>query len=433
MPEDGTPATRKDIEDRIYSLIDLYYSYNDYSFVPGKTKIPLQRPPISSNEVKSSLQSLLSTWVTMGEKVKAFEGMFTKYIGTKYGTMVNSGSSANLLALSILMNPRMRWKMNPGDEVITPAVTWSTTVYPIFQNSLKPVLVDVDLETFDINVDAMEKAITEKTRAIMPVHLLGNPADMKRIMEIAEDKDLYVIEDSCEAHGAEVGGKKVGSMGDIGTFSFFVSHHITTIEGGMVMTNNEDINELAKSMRVFGWIRDLKNKDDIAAQNKGIDPRFLFHNYGYNFRPTEINGAFGVSQMPRLEDYIKIRQENANFWNKVLEPYSQFIMTHKERFGTRHTWFSYPMTVRKGAPFTRKDIMSFLETRMIETRPIQAGDMTQQPCMSLVDYRVSGYLENSKFIHDNSFFIGNHQGIGKDEREYVAQALVDFLGKVRPR
>jgi CDP-6-deoxy-D-xylo-4-hexulose-3-dehydrase len=195
----------------------------------------------------------------MGKKVQTFERMFAEFIGVKNAVMVNSGSSANLVALSVLTNRAIKNRIKRNDEVITPAVTWSTTLFPIINVGAVPVLVDVNLETYDIDTSEMEKAITHKTKAIMPVHLLGNPCDMKKIMEIAEDHNLFVIEDACEAHGAEFNGKKVGGFGDLATFSFFFSHHISTIEGGMVITNNEKYAELAKSLRAHGWIRELKN------------------------------------------------------------------------------------------------------------------------------------------------------------------------------
>ena len=422
---------KKEIENKIYELIDSYFSAERPAFVPGETKIALQNPPIGSSEVKEALESLLSTWVTMGKKVKSFESSFSEYLGTKNATMVNSGSSANLLALSMLTNPRYSKRLQQGDEVITPAVTWATTVMPIANVGLTPTLVDVDIETFNINTEAIENAITEKTKAIMPVHLLGNPAEMKRILEIAEEKNLHVIEDSCEAHGAEVDGKKVGSMGNLGTFSFFISHHITTMEGGMIVTNNEELDELSRAMRVFGWIRDMKDKENIAKQYSQIDSRFLFHNVGYNFRPTDLQGAFGMHQIKKIEGFIKIRKENAEYWNKILNEYSDYLILQNERPGTRHAWFSHPITVKKDAPFTRTEFMSFLESKKIETRPIQASDITQQPCIELMNHRVPGNLENAKTIHTNSFFLGNHQDIRKEEKEYVGNMFVEFLDGVK--
>lgn len=415
------------IIEQINHLVKEYFSEEPKKFVPGESKIPLQVSPYGWEESVEAIESILSTWVTMGKKVKTFEDMFAQYLGIKYASMVNSGSSANLLALSIFTNPLFKNRLHTGDEVITPATTWITTVYPIANVNLMPVLVDIDIDTLNINVDAIEKAITNKTKAIMPVHLLGNPCDIKRIMEIAEDHNLYVIEDTCEAHGAEVNGRKVGTFGDIGTFSFFFSHHITTIEGGMIVTNNEDIHEMAKSMRVFGWVRGMKNEEEIANKYSHIDKRFLFSNIGYNFRPTEIQGAFGMHQIKKLDNYIKIRQENAKFWNKNLDEYPDYFILHKERPGTKHVWFGFPITVKSGAPFTKNELTSFLESKKIETRPVEVPNIPEQPSMKLIDYKVSGNLNNSDYVLKNSFFIGNHQAIGKEEREFVANCIHEFV------
>jgi CDP-6-deoxy-D-xylo-4-hexulose-3-dehydrase len=422
---------KEKILEEIKKLVKDYFSAEKEQFIPGQSKIPLQVSPYGWEESNEAIESILTTWVTMGKKVKAFEELFANYLGIKYASMVNSGSSANLLALSILTNPLFKNKLNPGDEVITPATTWITTIYPIANVNLIPMLVDIDIETLNINTDAIEKAINEKTRAIMPVHLLGNPCDIKRIMEIAEEHDLYVIEDTCEAHGAEIGGRKAGTFGDMATFSFFFSHHITTIEGGMLVTNNEDINEMAKSMRVFGWVRDLKNADEIANKYSHLDRRFLFSNIGYNFRPTEIQGAFGMHQIKKLDDYIKIRQENAKFWNKTLSQYPDFFILHEERPGTKHVWFGFPITIRKEAPFTRNELTTFLESKKIETRPIEVPNAPEQPGMKLINYRVSGSLDNSDYVLKNSFFIGNHQAIGKEGREFVVNCINDFIQKRR--
>lgn len=413
-------------------MVKDYFSQEEKTpFVAGKTRIPLSVPSYGWEEAYEAIESVLSTYVTMGKKVKKFESLFAQYVGTRYAIMVNSGSSANLLALSILVNPLARNRIRTGDEIITPAVTWATTVFPIINCGAVPVLVDVNLDTFNIDPNEIEKAITSRTKAIMPVHLLGNPCDMGRIMEIARKHNLLVIEDACEAHGAEYNGQKVGSFGDLATFSFFFSHHISTIEGGMVVTNDEEYAELAKALRVFGWIRDMKDKDEIARRYEDIDPRFLFTNTGYNLRPTEIQGAFGIHQIGKLDKFIEIRRENARFWTDSLKKYSGYLICHEEREGTKHVWFGYPVTVKPGAPFTRKELVSFLEGKGVETRPIMSGNIDQQPAMKLFDYRKIGELENSRLIMRNSFFIGNHQGIGREEREAIAQYFQEFISGVK--
>ena len=414
---------------KISRLLQQHFENSREEFIPGKTKISIASPTYGFAEVNEALDSLLSTWVTMGKKVKKFENSFGRYIGSKYSVMVNSGSSANLLALSILTNPKFSKRIEAGSEVLTPAVTWATTLFPIVNVNLVPSIIDVDLEDFNLDVDKLRKSITKKTKAIMPVHLLGNPANMKEIIDIAKEYDLFVIEDSCEAHGAEFNNKKIGSFGDISTFSFFLSHHISTIEGGMLLTKNEEIFELAKSMRIFGSIRDQKNKKQIAKKNPELDPRFLFDSLGYNIRPTEIQGAFGIHQIKKLEKFIKIRTSNANFWNKKLAKFSNYLLLHSQRPNTRHAWFGYPITVRSPAPFSRDQLVNFLEKKNIETRPIMAGDITKQPAINLVKKKINRPLNNSKIIHSNSFFIGVHQGIGKIQRDYVVSVFEGFMSR----
>ena len=417
----------KEIKDKIKQLVKDYFSLKTSEFIPGKTKIPLNIPSYSWEEAYEAIESIITTRVTMGEKVQKFERMFADYVGVENAVMVNSGSTANLLALSILTNPVINNRIQKGEEIITPAITWSTTVFPIINVNAMPVLVDVDLDTYTIDTTEIEKAITDKTRAIMPVHILGNPCNMKEIMEIAEEHDLFVVEDCCEAHGAEFNGKKVGSFGDISTFSFFFSHHISTIEGGMVLTNNEEYAELAKSLRAHGWIRELKNRNEIAKKYKEIDARFLFINLGYNVRPTEIQGAFGIHQIKKLDKFVEIRRNNARYWTEKLKQYSDYLLLQEERRGTKHVWFGYPVTVKSTAPFTRKDFVDFLEQKGIETRPVMAGNIAEQPAMKLFKYRKAGELNNSKIIMRNSFFFGNHHGIGKVEREYIADCISEFV------
>ena len=414
---------------KISKLLQQHFENSREEFIPGKTKISIASPTYGFAEVNEALDSLLSTWVTMGKKVKKFENSFGRYIGSKYSVMVNSGSSANLLALSILTNPKFSKRIEAGSEVLTPAVTWATTLFPIVNVNLVPSIIDVGLEDFNLDVDKLRKSITKKTKAIMPVHLLGNPANMKEIVDIAKEYDLFVIEDSCEAHGAEFNNKKIGSFGDISTFSFFLSHHISTIEGGMLLTKNEEIFELAKSMRIFGSIRDQKNKKQIAKKNPELDPRFLFDSLGYNIRPTEIQGAFGIHQIKKLEKFIKIRTSNANFWNKKLAKFSNYLLLHSQRPNTRHAWFGYPITVRSPAPFSRDQLVNFLEKKNIETRPIMAGDITKQPAINLVKKKINRPLNNSKIIHSNSFFIGVHQGIDKIQRDYVVSVFEEFMSR----
>lgn len=417
------------IRREIKRLLKEYFSIQAREFIPRETRIPLNIPSYNWEETYEAVESLLTTQVTMGKKVHEFERRFANYIGVGSGVMVNSGSSANLLALSVLANPIIKKRIKRNDEVIAPAVTWSTTIFPIINVGATPVLVDVDLETYNIDTDTIEKAITNKTKAIMPVHLLGNPCDMKRIMEIAEDHDLFIIEDACEAHGAELDGKKVGSFGHLATFSFFFSHHISTIEGGMLLSSNEEYVEVAKSLRAHGWIRELKDKEKIAKKYIEIDQRFLFINLGFNLRPTEIQGAFGIHQLKKLDRFIRIRRENARYWTKELEGYSEYLSLPVEISNAKHVWFGYPISIRSTAPFSREELTAYLEMKRIETRPIMAGNIAEQPAMKLFKYREVDSLKNSRTIMRRSFFFGNHHGIGKEEREYIAHCIKEFINE----
>jgi CDP-6-deoxy-D-xylo-4-hexulose-3-dehydrase len=417
---------RQEIFARIRALVDQYFALGE---PPGsrQVKIPLHMPSYGPEEVNETIGSLLTTRVTMGEKVRRFEALWAQYLGVTNAVMVNSGSSANLLAASILSNPRVPNRLRPGDEVIVPAVAWSTTYFPLVNVGAVPVLVDVNLDTFTLDPGAAEQAVTARTRAIMPVHLLGNPCDMRQLQELARNRDLFLIEDACEAHGAQFEGRKVGSFGQIGTFSFYFSHHISTIEGGMLVTFDDRFADLARVLRAHGWQRDVKRKTVVADVD--IDERYLFVNLGYNLRPTELQGAFGIHQVARLEEFIQVRRENTEYWNSSLRKYSDWLTLSPgcEAQGSRSVWFGYPMTVRPAAPFSRRDLTRFLEAQGIETRPVMAGNFRDQPAIRLFPHRVGGPLPNAEVIMRSSFFIGNHHGIGERERAYVKDCIDEFM------
>ena len=420
----------QDILDEINSLIKKYFNdQEEEQFIPGKTKIPLAVPQFGSDEVIESVESLISTWVTMGKKVRSFESQFKDYVGQKGALMVNSGSSANLLALSALSSPNFNNRIKPGDEVICPAVTWPTSVYPILNVGAKPVFVDVDLNTLNVSPETIENAITPRTKAIMAVHLMGNPCQTDKIKQIADKRKINLIEDCCEAHGAKIGNKSVGSFGICSTFSFFLSHHITTIEGGMVLTNNDAILDIATAQRAHGWIREMRNADEIAKEFPDVDKRFLFYETGFNLRPTEIQGAFGIHQIKKLDGFVKIRRNIAKEWNKSLNKFKDYLILPEEIDGTTHSYFAYPITVKENAPFSRKEITEFLESKLIETRPIAGGNLTEQPSAKLYDHRVNGDLSCSKTIMKNSFFIGIHTGIKKQQQEFVKDAFNEFISE----
>lgn len=390
-----------------------------------KYTIPLNIHSYDVDEIMDVLDCLVTTNVTMGKKTIEFEKLFAQYIGAKHGIMVNSGSSADLIALSALSNPTLKNRIKPGDEIITPATTWSTTVFSILNINAVPVIVDVG-EDYLIDIEEIKKHITPKTKAIMPVHLLGNPCDMKAIMDLAEDHNLFVVEDTCEAHGAEFHGKKAGSFGDFSAFSFFFSHHISTIEGGMVLTNNEIYSELSRSLRAHGWVRELDKKQDFLNKYPDIDPRFLFVNTGYNLRPTELQSSIGIRQIKKLENFIKIRRENAAYWIKNLKKFSDTFVLPEEKPNTRHVWFGFPLAIKEGAGFTRKELTDFLEKKKIETRPVMVGNICEQPAMEFLPHK-KGKLDHATNVMRNAFFFGNHQNVLENEMKYVVSCFEEFM------
>ena len=415
-------------------LIIKEYFEKNYSkqekFIPGKSKIPLAIPPYSWQEVCEALDSMLSMQTTMGKKVKKFEESFAKYIGSKYAIMVNSGSSANLLALSVLSNPSFgSGIIKKGNKIIPPATTWVTTVYPIVSIGAKPVFVDIEMGTYNIDTQKIEKAITKKTKAIMLVHLLGYPCNMTQIKNIAKKHNLLLIEDTCESHGAEFNGKKVGSFGDLSTFSFFASHHITTMEGGMLVTNNPKIYELGKSIRTFGWTRDLKNKKTLEKKYSNIDTRYLFLNMGFNMRPTEIQGAFGIHQIKKLDHLVKRRIENADYFYTKLNSFSDYLLLPPQRKKYKNSFLVFPITVIENKYFNKNQIVDNLEKHGIETRQVVAGNIVQQPVINQFSYRISGDLKNSEYVMKNSFVIGIHDGIDNERRNYISQIIAEFISK----
>lgn len=427
---------------KLRELINQWYDARDEEPVPGQRKIRVGGPVYNHKEVFNVLEALLSGWITQGPKVEAFENDFAGYCQAKYGISVNSGSSANLIALSVLSDDSLnsRERILPGDEVIVPATTFPTTVTPIIQIGAVPVFVDVDPETYTIIPEEIEKAITEKTRAIIPVHLFGHPADMDPIMEISEKYDLKVIEDAAEAHGAKYKENKVGGIGDMGTFSFYVAHHLSTSEGGMIVTNNGRYAVLARSLRAFGRAcvcqvceiaRDpeafcplrMKTDDEIL---KNYDMRQLFLHLGYSVKMTELQAAFGNAQLEKLDAFIRWRRRNARLLKELLTPYSDHLQLPIERRWAFHTYYGFPILVKPDAPFRRSEIVDYLERHRIETRPFFGGSLPDQPAFRGKKVRVCP-IPNATMIRDGGFFIGCHPGIKEKEVEYVGEKFANFL------
>lgn len=422
LEPEAADARRGEIEREISTLVDEYF---ELAPPPIDDECPLSVPLYGGEEVGSAIEVLLSQNVTMGARVSDFERQFAEALGSKHAVMVNSGSSANLLAVSVLAQTALKGHLVPGDEVIVPAVTWSTTIAPILQLGCVPVLVDIDEETLNMRPESIDAALSDRTRAVMPVHLLGNPVDMTPLMERAQQHDLWVIEDTCESLGTEISGRKVGSFGHFGTFSFYFSHHITTVEGGMVVTDDDELADLARSLRAHGWSRDMSNRDEIEAANPDIDPRFLFVNVGYNLRPMEIQAAFGQVQLARLNHFNEQRRSNAERLSKELSVYEDRIRLVNEQSGGRSTWFGFSVITRDKDE--RKQLSDHLESRNIATRPIVAGNLALQPAFRDNAHRVVGDLSVATRVGERGLFIGNHPSLTEGQLQHIVDAFRDFF------
>jgi CDP-6-deoxy-D-xylo-4-hexulose-3-dehydrase len=424
------PLDKAGTLEAIRTLIENYQSEHvTYAFDPANPQVRLHEPTFGADEICEALESLLTTQVTMGAKVRRFEREFSQHFGFPYSMMVNSGSSANLLAVAGLCNPAMANGLRPGDEVIVPALSWSTTIWPLIQHGLVPVIVDIDPTTLNIDPNEIERAISDKTRGIMLVHVYGNPCDMDAISQIVERHSLILIEDCCEALDASYGGRPVGSFGRVGTFSFYFSHHITTLEGGMCVTGDIDCAEMIRILRAHGWVRETDDQERYTNEYPDIDPRFLFVNLGYNLRPTELQGGFGYVQLNKLKSFVDIRKDNARFWANELGHLKEFLEFQEETPQGSHSWFGFPMGVRGTAPFSVGELCVFLNGRGIETRPIIAGNIAAQPALRHYDHRVVGDLPRSSHVMTGGFTFGNHQAIDENARQYVADAMKDFLAE----
>jgi CDP-6-deoxy-D-xylo-4-hexulose-3-dehydrase len=400
---------------------------HNFEFNPEFPIIRLHEPTFSAEEINVAIDVLLSTNVTMGAKVKKFEGDFVSAFKYGHGVMNNSGSSANLLAIASITNLVTEDGLRPGDEVIVPALSWSTTVWPLIQCGLVPVVVDIDPVTFNIDPNEIELAIGPKTRGVMPVHVYGNPCDMKAIVDICKRHSLILVEDCCEALGALYDKKPVGKFGRVGTFSFYFSHHMTTLEGGICVTEDFELAELMRILRAHGWVRELDNPKPYLDKYCEIDPRFLFVNLGYNLRATELQGAMGSVQLPKLSGFVEARRENTREWHSNLSVWSEFFDFQRETPNGYSSCFGFPLVRKEGSNFKLKDLTSFLNKSHIETRPIIAGNIARQPGLKMYAHRVSGDLRHSSNIMDNGFSFGNHQAVGKGGRSYVVEKIREFF------
>jgi len=383
--------------------------------------MPLQVVGFGAEEVIEALDAMVTTYVTMGARVRAFEAAWARWLGVEHAVMVNSGSSANLLVWAALVSAG---RLQPGDEVLVPAVGWSTTLFPVVQAGLRAALVDVEPHSLNMDPALALAAVGPHTRAAFPVHLLGCPAAVQPYL----DRGLITPEDACGAHGAEIGGRRVGGIGQLGSFSFFFSHHLTTVEGGIVVTDDAELADCLRSLRAHGWIRERSDAQAQALAHPEIDPRFLFLTPGYNLRPTELAGAFGLHQLARLDGFVARRRANHLDFCARLQASELPLRVFPEPAGCLHSGFAFPMLLRDDAGCSRAALMAQLEARRIATRPISGSNLARQPAFTqLQGVRLAGPLPVADAVHERGLFVGNSHAFGPAHGDLLLDALTEFF------
>ncbi|MBU0598629.1 lipopolysaccharide biosynthesis protein RfbH [Patescibacteria group bacterium] len=406
---------------------------NKKKFIPGKTKVQYAGAYYDNKEVDAMIKSIKKGWFGVGEKADKFEKEFAQFIGVKNAIVTNSGSSATLLAVA-------GFGFKPGLEIITPACNFPTSFNPIVQLGLVPVLIDVDLGTYNIKAELIEKAITKKTVALLIPHTLGNPCNMKKIMKIKKKYNLKLIEDNCDALGSTYNNQKTGSFGDVATCSFYPAHHITIGEGGMVYLNSNSRERKIRSLRDWGrachckW--DQKNPHGACKNRfnfqlgdlpKGYDHRYTYTSIGYNLKPVEFQCAMGLEQLKKLPFFVKKRRQNFTKLYNYFKKFEKYFILPKWEKEAKPSWFSFPLTVKDKAPFSRRDISIYLEDHNIQTRPLFAGNIIRHPAYKNVKYRISGSLKNSDKILLDTFFIGVWPGMDDEQIGYIKKTVNKFF------
>ena len=373
-------------------------------------------------ELEAVNKVIQSNMYTMGDSVRQFELDFAKFTQNKYAVMVNSGSSANLLAIAALFYK----KENPlkyGDEVIVPAISWPTTYYPLYQYGLKLKFVDVDKYTLNINVQELKKAITDKTRLIFAVNLLGNPNDFDEIQNMIQGKNIYLLEDNCESLGGTYKNKQLGSIGLMGTYSTFFSHHMSTMEGGLIGTDDEELYHILLCLRSHGWTRHLPKENKLCKKSDfSFDESFRFILPGYNVRPIEMMGAIGIEQLKKLPDFLVHRRENAKYFQKLFKNDERFIIQKEIQSSS---WFGFSFLIND-KNIKREDVIRKLTDAKIETRPIVAGNFARKEVVKWFNYEIFGNLPNADFVDKYGFFVGNHQFDIRKELDYLYEVLSEL-------
>ena len=446
----------KELREKVKAAAKEYYR-EVFKNAPKQCRIAPSGKTLGEEELLNMIDASLDMWLTGGRFNREFEEKFAKYLKINHALTVNSGSSANLLALSALTSPKLKEKrLRKGDEVITAATGFPTTINPIIQLGLIPVFVDCELTTYNINPDLIEKSITKKTKAIFIAHTLGNPFDLEKIMEIAKKHNLWVIEDTCDALGGEYNGKKLGTIGHIGTFSFYPAHHITMGEGGAVVTNDSELYKILMSFR--DWGRDCccpTGHDGICGQRFsrqmgnlpfGYDHKYTYSHLGYNLKITDWQAALGCAQLEKIETFLKKREQNAKILTEKLSDLTKYLLPSFKQ-GVRPAWFGYLISVRKDAPFSKQKLVEYLENNAIGTRQLFAGNILRQPVFvdnDEIKFRIGNSkmlsskdlsdevyskLPNTDFIMNNTFWVGTFPVLEKKEMTKIADTIKKFIGE----
>src|SRR5579859_7013881 len=446
MVQGAPPMTDRadQLRDQIRSLVAEYYTvaFPPKTFVPGESPVPVSGRVFDASDIQHLVDASLDFWLTTGRFAEQFEREFARFFGVRKAILVNSGSSANLVALSALTSPKLGARqLKPGDEVITVAAGFPTTVNPILQNRLVPVFVDVVLPTYEIDVTKLEEAKSEKTRAVMIAHTLGNVFNLDAVTAFCRKYNLWLVEDCCDALGSTYKGRKVGTFGDIATVSFYPAHHITMGEGGAVMTDKPILQVLIDSFR--DWGRDCwcepgmdntcgKRFDwQLGTLPCDYDHKYTYSHIGYNLKATDMQAALGLTQIDKLPHFIERRKENFAYLKAALKPLEEFLILPEATEGSDPSWFGFPIGVKTDAPFTRDQLTKALETQKIGTRLLFAGNLLRQPAYEGWEYRVVGELTNTDFVMNQVFWIGVFPGLTNEMLNFIAKTASDFVATAK--
>ena len=441
MPQQGSDQKTADqLRQEIATLVEQYHqaAFPAKPFLGGISTLPVSGKVFDADEMQHLVDSSLDFWLTTGRFAEQFETQFAKVMGMKHALLCNSGSSANLLAVTALTSPRLKKRaLKEGDEVITVAAGFPTTVNPILQNRLVPVFVDVQLGTYDATMESIEAAIGPKTKAIVMAHTLGNPFNLDGVMNIAKEHNLFVVEDTCDAVGATYNNKPVGSFGDISTASFYPAHHITMGEGGCVLVKSAPMKKIVESFR--DWGRDCwcpPGNDNTCGRRfdwqlgelpYGYDHKYVYSHIGYNLKLTDMQAAVGVAQLKKLPNFISARRHNFNRLYAGLKKFEEVLILPETTPKSNPSWFGFAITIRPGAPFSRLELVQHIESRRIGTRLLFGGNLMRQPAYINMPHRVVGPLTNADIITDNTFWLGVYPGLTDEMVDFMIATVAEFI------